>query len=61
MSWAPRSRGAEVIRGAAARTTARVVVAAALGTALVAVELALLIGATQLLNHFCTAFDIPPG
>lgn len=25
------------------------------------VELALLIGATQLLNHFCTAFDIPPG
>lgn len=24
------------------------------------VELALLIGATQLLNHFCTAFDIPP-
>ena len=25
------------------------------------VELALLAGATQLLNHFCTAFDIPPG
>jgi AhpD family alkylhydroperoxidase len=24
------------------------------------VELALLIGATQMLNHFCTAFDVPP-
>jgi 4-carboxymuconolactone decarboxylase len=24
------------------------------------IELALLAGATQLLNHFCTAFDIPP-
>jgi alkylhydroperoxidase family enzyme len=24
------------------------------------VELAILIGATQMLNHFCTAFDVPP-
>ena len=24
------------------------------------VELALLIGATQMLNHYCTAFDVPP-
>ena len=24
------------------------------------VELALVIGATQMLNHFCTAFDVPP-
>jgi len=24
------------------------------------VELALVIGATQMLNHYCTAFDIPP-
>ena len=24
------------------------------------IELAILIGATQLLNHYCTAFDIPP-
>ena len=24
------------------------------------VELGLLIGATQMLNHFCTAFDVPP-
>lgn len=24
------------------------------------IELALLIGATQMLNHYCTAFDVPP-
>jgi AhpD family alkylhydroperoxidase len=24
------------------------------------IELSLLVGATQLLNHYCTAFDIPP-
>ncbi len=39
MSSAPRSRGAEVVRGAAARTTVRAAAAAALGAALVAAEL----------------------